>query len=71
MIPPFYDSLMGKLIVSGANREQAIERLRAALAVLELTGVSTTTELHRRIARDPRFVQGGVDTRFFEGLNLV
>jgi acetyl-CoA carboxylase biotin carboxylase subunit len=71
MIPPLYDSLIGKLIVSGAHREQAIERLRAALAVLELTGVSTTTELHRRIARDPRFVQGGVDTRFFEGLNLV
>jgi len=67
-VPPFYDSLLGKLIVSGASRAEAVARLSAALAQLRIEGVSTTTELHRLIAADPRFVRGGVDTRFFEGL---
>jgi acetyl-CoA carboxylase biotin carboxylase subunit len=66
VVPPFYDSLLGKLIVVGANRDVAVARLSAALAVLDLQGVETTVDLHRRIVGDPRFVRGAVDTRFFE-----
>jgi acetyl-CoA carboxylase biotin carboxylase subunit len=68
IVPPYYDSLIGKLIVWGASREQAIDRLAAALDRVTIEGVATTTGLHRRIARDVRFQAGGVDTRFFEGL---
>ncbi|MDB5663244.1 MAG: ATP-grasp protein, partial [Sphingomonas bacterium] len=68
VVPPFYDSLIGKLIVSGATRAEAVSRLAAALDALRVEGIETTAGLHRRIAADPRFVAGGVDTRFFEGL---
>jgi len=67
-VPPYYDSLIGKLIVHGADRAEAIARMGAALDALELTGVATTAGLHRRIMADPRFRAGAVDTRFFEGL---
>ncbi|ODU77791.1 MAG: acetyl-CoA carboxylase biotin carboxylase subunit [Novosphingobium sp. SCN 63-17] len=68
MIPPFYDSLMGKLIVWGEDRPAAVARLACALDTLSIEGVASTTSLHRRIAADPRFIAGGVDTRFLEGL---
>lgn len=68
VVPPFYDSLVGKLIVRGKDRAEAIARLAAALDVLDIDGISTTADLHRAIVRDPRFQAGGVDTRFFEGL---
>lgn len=66
-VPPFYDSLMGKLIVHGATREEAVARLERALASLTIEGMPTTAPLHRRIAADPRFVAGGVDTGFLAG----
>jgi acetyl-CoA carboxylase biotin carboxylase subunit len=67
-VPPLYDSLIGKVIVSGADRAGAVAKLGEALAALEIEGVASTASLHRRIVADPRFVEGGVDTRFFEGL---
>ncbi len=67
-IPPHYDSLIGKLIVHGETRDAAIERLSAALTSLRLEGVHTTAALYERIIAEPRFRQGNVDTRFFEGL---
>ncbi|WP_404711357.1 acetyl/propionyl/methylcrotonyl-CoA carboxylase subunit alpha [Sphingomonas sp. MMS24-J13] len=67
-VPPYYDSLIGKLIVRGADRPAAVARLAEALATLKIEGVPTTAELHRTIAADPRFVAGGVDTRFFQRL---
>jgi acetyl-CoA carboxylase biotin carboxylase subunit len=67
-VPPYYDSLIGKLIVRGADRPAAVQRLSEALATLKIEGVPTTVDLHRTIARDPRFIAGGVDTRFFQGL---
>ncbi len=67
-VTPFYDSLIGKLIVSGATREEAVKRLGSALEQLSIEGVDTTRDLHRAIAVDERFIAGGVDTRFFEGL---
>jgi acetyl-CoA carboxylase biotin carboxylase subunit len=67
-VPPFYDSLMGKIIVHADTREEAVRRLQAALGSLEIDGLPTTAPLHRRIAADPRFAAGGVDTGFLSGL---
>jgi acetyl-CoA carboxylase biotin carboxylase subunit len=67
-VPPFYDSLIGKLIVSGANRDEVVAKLGAVLAVVYIRGIATTVNLHRHIVSDPRFVRGAVDTRFFEGM---
>ena len=67
-VPPFYDSLLGKLIVHAPTREEAVTRLRSALTRLSIEGVPTTAALHARIAADPRFAAGGVDTGFLTGL---
>jgi acetyl-CoA carboxylase biotin carboxylase subunit len=69
-VPPYYDSLIGKLIVSAKDRPAAVARLSEALATLTIEGVPTTADLHRQIAQDPGFIAGGVDTRFFQGLTL-
>lgn len=68
VVSPFYDSLVGKLIVSGRDRAEAVARLGSALATLEIEGIATTVGLHRRIVGDPRFIRGEVDTRFFQGI---
>lgn len=67
-VTPFYDSLIGKLIVYGNSRDDAVKKLGSALEQLTIDGVDTTCDLHRAIAADVRFIEGGVDTRFFEGL---
>jgi acetyl-CoA carboxylase, biotin carboxylase subunit len=67
-VPPYYDSLIGKLIVFGATRAEAVIRLGTALERLTIEGVDTTCDMHRAISADPRFIAGGVDTGFFEGL---
>lgn len=68
VVPAVYDSLIGKIIVHGATREEAIARAAAALKSLNIEGVKTTAPLHARIMGDARFRNGRVDTRFFEGL---
>jgi acetyl-CoA carboxylase biotin carboxylase subunit len=67
-VTPYYDSLIGKLIVYGNTRAEAVQKLGGALEQLSIEGVDTTRDLHRAIAADTRFIAGGVDTRFFEGL---
>jgi acetyl-CoA carboxylase biotin carboxylase subunit len=67
-VPPYYDSLLGKLIVKGADRAEAVSKLNMALQSLVIDGVATTCDLHRAVLADERFIAGGVDTRFFEGL---
>ena len=67
-VPPYYDSLLGKLIVSAPTRAEAVALLGRALDRLCIEGVDTTRDLHRAIVQDARFIAGGVDTRFFEGL---
>jgi acetyl-CoA carboxylase biotin carboxylase subunit len=67
-VPPFYDSLLGKLIVHAPSRDEAVARLKAALASIRIEGVPTTAGLHARIVADPRFAAGGVDTGFLTGL---
>jgi acetyl-CoA carboxylase, biotin carboxylase subunit len=63
-VPPFYDSLLGKLIVSGNTREEAIVRAQYALDSFVVEGVSTTIGFLSRITREPDFMSGKLDTGF-------
>ena len=63
-VPPYYDSLLGKLIVRGNTREEAIVRAQHTLDSFVIEGVHTTIPMLSRIARDPHFVSGKVDTDF-------
>ena len=65
-VPPFYDSLLGKLIVHGATRDEAIDRMAAALEGFTLTGLKTTVPLHKALAADPDVRTGKAHTRFLE-----
>ncbi|MGI9493554.1 MAG: acetyl-CoA carboxylase biotin carboxylase subunit [Geminicoccaceae bacterium] len=65
-IPPFYDSLLGKLIVQGDTREEALSRLEAALAGLVIGGLPTTIPLHQALVRDSDVRAGQVHTQFLE-----
>jgi acetyl-CoA carboxylase biotin carboxylase subunit len=64
VVPPQYDSLLAKLIVSGGTRAQALARLRGALARCEIGGVATTLGMHAALADDAEFAAGGVATDF-------
>ena len=66
VIPPYYDSLIAKLIVRGKDREEAISRMGRALEMFIVEGIFTTIPLHRRILADPEFRAGKVDTTFIE-----
>jgi acetyl-CoA carboxylase, biotin carboxylase subunit len=66
VVPPFYDSLLAKLIVHGTDRADALARARAALDLLRIEGVTTTVPVHQALLADAEFVAGGVDTAFFE-----
>ena len=66
MVPPYYDSLLGKLIVSGNTRDEAISRAKNALAHMVIEGVHTTRDFLAEIVRDDHFVAGDVDTHFIE-----
>lgn len=65
-IPPYYDSLIGKLIVWGPNRDAAIRRMKRALRECAITGVPTTINFHQRILETPAFLEGEVYTNFVE-----
>ena len=65
-IPPYYDSLIGKLIVWGENRETAIKRMKRALRECAITGVPTTIDFHRKILETPAFLAGDVYTNFIQ-----
>jgi acetyl-CoA carboxylase, biotin carboxylase subunit len=69
-VPPHYDSLLAKLIVVGADRDEAIRNLRAALAAFEVDGVDTTIELHRRIVDHSDFRANNVNTTWLENVLL-
>ncbi|AFZ54583.1 acetyl-CoA carboxylase biotin carboxylase subunit [Cyanobacterium aponinum UTEX 3222] len=65
-IPPYYDSLIGKLIVWGEDRETAIKRMKRALRECAITGVQTTINFHQKILNNPEFLAGNVYTNFIE-----
>ena len=66
-VPPYYDSLIGKLITWGPNREIAFARMRNALEEIVVEGIKTNIALHKdKIFRDPAFARGGVDIHHLE-----
>ena len=65
-VPPHYDSLIGKLITWGADREVALTRMRVALDELLVEGIKTNTDLHKDLVRDGYFQQGGVNIHYLE-----
>jgi len=65
-VPPNYDSMIGKLIVHGPDREIAIARMRVALAELVIEGIKTNIPLQQRIMADPGFRQGGQNIHYLE-----
>jgi acetyl-CoA carboxylase biotin carboxylase subunit len=65
-VPPYYDSLVGKLLVHGRNRDEAIVRGRRALEMLHIEGIKTSIPLHLRILDNEEFQAGKIDTHFME-----
>ena len=65
-IPPFYDSLLAKVITHGETREEAINRMQRVLEEVIIEGVPTTIPLHQKIMKDPNFRRGWVDTTYIE-----
>jgi acetyl-CoA carboxylase, biotin carboxylase subunit len=63
-IPPFYDSMVAKVIAHGANREEARLRLLSALSEVQVQGVKTNIALHRAVLAHPEFIAAGMDTGF-------
>jgi len=68
VIPPYYDSMIAKLIVKGRDRAEAIGRMKRALEMFVIEGIKTSIPLHRRILADPDFAAGKFDTHFIERL---
>lgn len=70
VIPPFYDSMIGKLIVSGQTREEAIVRMKRALQEMVIEGVKTTIPFHIRLMDDPVFKSGKFTTKFLDDFDF-
>jgi acetyl-CoA carboxylase biotin carboxylase subunit len=66
IIPPYYDSLVAKLIAHGRDRDEAIARMRRALDMFVVEGIYTTIPLHQKIMTDPDFIAGKVDTTYLQ-----
>lgn len=66
VVPPYYDSMIAKLIVHGKDRTEAIARMSRALDMFVVQGIHTTIPLHQKIMKHPDFVAGNFDTKFME-----
>ncbi|MGA8203044.1 MAG: acetyl-CoA carboxylase biotin carboxylase subunit [Woeseiaceae bacterium] len=65
-VPPYYDSMIGKLIAHGANRETAVARMRNALTEIVIEGIKTNVPLHQEIFQHAAFQRGGTDIHYLE-----
>ena len=65
-MPSNYDSLIGKVIAYGANRDQAIRRMRIALSEMVIEGIQTNIPLHQELLLDNRVIRGGVNIHYLE-----
>ena len=65
-VPPYYDSLVAKLIVHGESRDDCVTRLRRALAEYVIGGIDTTIPLHQRLVDNPEFCAGAYDIHWIE-----
>ncbi len=70
-IPPFYDSMVAKVIVHGATREEAIARMKRALEEFVIEGVHTTIPFHLNLLENETFVNGDFNTKFLELHNIM
>lgn len=71
VIPPYYDSMIGKLIVSGPSREAVIAKMERALDEFIIEGVKTTIPFHKQLMKDERFRSGIFSTNFLEGFTIA
>lgn len=69
-IPPYYDSLIAKLIVWAHNRDEAIKRMRRCLEEIVIEGIKTTIPFHKQVFQSRRFVSGDFDTHFLDSFKL-
>ncbi|MGB1310470.1 MAG: ATP-grasp domain-containing protein, partial [Leucothrix sp.] len=65
-VPPYYDSMIGKLIVHAEDRASAIKRMQGALEEMVIEGIKTNIPLQRRIIQDEAFIEGGADIHYLE-----
>ncbi|WP_028357151.1 acetyl-CoA carboxylase biotin carboxylase subunit [Brackiella oedipodis] len=65
-VPPYYDSMIAKLITYGANRKQALDKMDLALSEMIVEGIKTNIPLHQELVQDDRFRQGGVSIHYLE-----
>jgi len=65
-VPPFYDSMIAKVIVHARTRDLVIARMARALDAMVIEGIKTTIPLHLKIMKDPDFQAGNISTRFLE-----
>ena len=65
-VPPYYDSMIGKLITYGSSRESAIARMNGALSEIVIEGIKTNIELQKKIIADGNFAAGGTDIHYLE-----
>jgi acetyl-CoA carboxylase biotin carboxylase subunit len=68
VVPPYYDSLIAKLIVHGVDRAEAIAKMERALSQFVVQGIETSISMHQTIFADPGFRAGEFDTKFMERL---
>src|SRR5688572_3685762 len=66
-VPPNYDSMIGKIIVHGDTRHQALARMRTALSETVVEGINTNVPLHRELMADAKFIEGGTSIHYLEG----
>ena len=66
VVPPNYDSMIGKIIVHGDTRDQALARMRSALSETVVEGISTNIPLHRELMVDAKFIEGGTNIHYLE-----
>ena len=67
-VPPFYDSLICKLIVWGKDREMAIKRMQRALSEFQADGIKTTVPFHKKVFQNGHFMEGDIDTHFLDSI---
>lgn len=70
-IPPYYDSLLAKLITYGNNRQEAIDKMKVALDEFVIEGVKTTIPFHQKMMNNPDFINGKIDTKYLERVNWI
>ena len=68
VVPPYYDSLICKLIIHGETRQEAIQRLERALSELIIDGISTTSEIFNFIIKNKNFIDGSYNISWLENL---